>query len=29
MHWDVVDVKYLGEYKIELTFENGKNGRRR
>ncbi len=26
MYYDVVDATYMGGYKIELTFENGKKG---
>lgn len=26
MHYDVTDAKYLGDYRLEITFENGKSG---
>lgn len=26
MYYDIVDARYIEDYKIELTFENGKNG---
>lgn len=26
MYYDIIEIKYVGGYKLKLTFENGKNG---